>query len=170
LLPAGPLRETWPRKPLACIGQSDARLLVLHTGAQAAFAGFRAQRSLSSQAAAQDAKPLALSALQPPLLALAGIARPEVFFASLRAMGLVLDKTLALPDHFDFAQLDSAALCGYRILCTEKDAVKLWRYLPEALAVPLIQTLEPNFLAALDRLLDAALAAKLSSGHGHQTA
>jgi tetraacyldisaccharide 4'-kinase len=170
LLPAGPLREPWPRTPLACVGQSNERLLVLHTGAQAAFAGFRAQRSLSSEAAAQDAKPRALSALQPPLLALAGIARPEVFFASLRAMGLVLDKTLALPDHFDFAQLDRAALSGYQVLCTEKDAVKLWRYLPEALAVPLIQTLEPNFLAALDLLLDATLAAKLSSDHGHQTA
>jgi tetraacyldisaccharide 4'-kinase len=55
-------------------------------------------------------------------------------------------------------------------LCTEKDAVKLWHYLPTALAVPLIQTLEPAFLAALDSLLDATLAAKLSSGHGHQTA
>jgi tetraacyldisaccharide 4'-kinase len=170
LLPAGPLREPWPRRPLACAGQSDAHLLVLHTGAQAAFAGFRAQRTLASQAVACDAKRTDLRALQAPLLALAGIARPEIFFASLRSMGLVLEKTLALPDHCDFAQLDAAALQGYQVLCTEKDAVKLWRYLPTALAVPLIQTLEPAFLAALDSLLDATLAAKLSSGHGHQTA
>jgi tetraacyldisaccharide 4'-kinase len=170
LLPAGPLREPWPRTPLACAGQSDAHLLVLHTGPQAAFAGFRAQRSLASQAVTQDAMPVALSALKQPLLALAGIARPEVFFANLRALGLVLDKTLSLPDHFDFAQLDTASLQGYQVLCTEKDAVKLWRTLPGALAVPLVQTLEPAFLAALDRLLDVTLAAKLSSGHGHQTA
>jgi tetraacyldisaccharide 4'-kinase len=170
LLPAGPLREPWPRRALACAGQSDARLLLLHTGAQAAFAGFRAQRRLATHAVAQDATAFALHALRSPLLALAGIARPEVFFASLRGAGLVLDKTLALPDHFDFAQLDTAILQGYQVLCTEKDAVKLWRYLPTALAVPLIQTLEPAFLAALDHLLDATLAAKLSSGDGHQTA
>jgi hypothetical protein len=38
------------------------------------------------------------------------------------------------------------------------------------LAVPLVQTLEPAFLTALDTLLDQTLAAKLSSSHGHQTA
>jgi len=175
MLPSGPLREAWPRSALRRAGQADDRLLVLHTGSAPVFAGFRAQRSLSGNALRADGQRVSLHSLQRlpmsmPLLALAGIARPEPFFASLRAMGLTLSKTLALPDHFDFSALDTAALQGYQVLCTEKDAVKLWRYLPEALAVPLIQTLEPAFLAALDARLDAVLAAKLSSSHGHQTA
>ena len=172
LLPAGPLREAWPRAPLRCVGQADNRLLVLHTGSTPAFEGFRAHRSLSGHALAASGQGIALLSLPqtPPLLALAGIARPEPFFAALRAMGLTLAKTLPLPDHFDFATLDSTLLQGYQVLCTEKDAVKLWKQWPQALAVPLQQTLEPAFLVALDALLDAALAAKLSSSHGHQTA
>ncbi len=170
LLPSGPLREPWPRTPLACVGQRDDRLLVLHTGAKPAFAGFRARRALAQQAVAQDGQRVALRELQAPLLALAGIAKPEEFFASLRARGLVLDPTLALSDHFDFAQLDTTQLQGYQVLCTEKDAVKLWKRWPQALAVPLMQTLEPAFLVALDALVDETLAAKLSSSHGYQTA
>jgi tetraacyldisaccharide 4'-kinase len=154
------------------VGQQDARLLVLHTGARPAFAGFRAERRLADHALTPDAHAIPLDALPNtlPLLALAGIALPEAFFASLRARGLVLDKTLALPDHFDFAQLNPAQLRGHLVLCTEKDAVKLWKYWPQALAVGLQQTLEPLFLQALDQQLDSILAAKLSSGHGHQTA
>lgn len=174
LLPSGPLRQNWPQAPLSRIGQSDDRLLVLHTGAKPAFAGFRAERSLANYALSLDAQRVDFTQLkaraQAPLLALAGIAQPEVFFASLRAAGLKLEQTLALPDHFDFHQLDAKQLDGYQVLCTEKDAVKLWKICPTALAVPLLQTLEPTFLAALDRMLDTVLAAKLSSSHGHQTA
>ncbi len=170
LLPSGPLREPWPRTPLACVGQGADRLLVLHTGANPAFSGFRARRVLAEQALTGDGRSIALNELKPPLLALAGIAKPEEFFASLRARGLLLDKTLALSDHFDFAQLDPTLLQNYQVLCTEKDAVKLWKRCPQALAVPLLQTLEPAFLTALDAMLDETLAAKLSSSHGHQTA
>jgi tetraacyldisaccharide 4'-kinase len=170
LLPSGPLREPWPRKPLSGVGQRDDRLLVLHTGTTAAFSGFRAHRSLSKHARTKDSNAVALETLQSPLLALAGIARPETFFTSLRGMGLVLDRTLPLPDHFDFSRLDTATLRGCQVLCTEKDAVKLWKVWPEALAVPLLQTLEPAFLQALDAMLGDVLAAKLSSTHGHQIA
>lgn len=172
LLPSGPLRQSWPSAPLSRVGQRADRLLVLHTGAAPTFAGFKAQRRLADYGLSRDAQRVSLTQLQPrtPLLALAGIARPEVFFTSLRAAGLALEQTLALPDHFDFNQLDAAQLQGYQVLCTEKDAVKLWKIFPTALAVPLLQTLEPAFLAALDRMLDTVLAAKLSSKHGHQTA
>ena len=170
LLPSGPLREAWPRKALTCVGQQDGSTLVLHTGPKPAFGGFRAQRSLAHEALAHDGQQVNLGELKPPLLALAGIAKPEEFFLALRALGLVLERTVALSDHFDFSQLDMAQLQGFQVLCTEKDAVKLWKFWPQALAVPLVQTLEPDFLAALDGLLDQTLAAKLSSGHGHQTA
>jgi tetraacyldisaccharide 4'-kinase len=123
-----------------------------------------------AQALTQDGRRIDLAGLQAPLLALAGIARPAQFFTSLRALGLVLDTTLALPDHFDFSRLDTTLLRGHQVLCTEKDAAKLWQVWPQALAIPLVQTLEPAFLQALDRLLDGVLAAKLSSRHGHQTA
>jgi tetraacyldisaccharide 4'-kinase len=170
LLPSGPLREPWPRSALPSAGQRDDRLLVLHTGATAAFSGFRAQRSLADCAQKMDGTRVALNRIAHPLLALAGIARPETFFSSLSAMGLVLEKTLPLPDHFDFSQLDTAALHGYQVVCTEKDAVKLWNYWPQAVAVLLVQTLEPAFLQALDGMVDGILAAKLSSAYGHQTA
>lgn len=169
LLPAGPLRETWPRRHLASVGQAPERSVVLHTGNHSAFAGFTAQRKLASHAIAHDQQHVPLAGLQGPLLALAGIASPQAFFDALRGAGLTLAQTLALPDHFDFSQLDTAQLEGYQVLCTEKDAVKLWRCWPHALAVPLIQTPDPAFYVALDALLDPVLHAKLSSPHGHQT-
>ena len=169
VLPAGPLREPWPRAAIAAIGQSSERALVLHTGRNPAFGGFTAHRELAQVAHTHDHHTIPLAEIKPPILALAGIATPEAFFASLRAMGVALDKTLALPDHFDFSQLDTDELAGYSVLCTEKDAVKLWKFWPLALAVPLVQTLEPAFLAALDGMLEAAVLAKLSSPHGHQT-
>lgn len=170
VLPAGPLREPWPRTALQASGQDDKRLLVLHTGHHKAFVGFTAYRALAKHARARDGQPIALNALQQPVLALAGIAKPDEFFSSLRALGVELQATLPLPDHFDFSQLDTERLQGHQVLCTEKDAVKLWKVWPEALAVPLLQTLEPAFLAALDTMLDGVLRAKLSSPHGHQTA
>ena len=163
LLPAGPLREPWPRTV-------D---LVLHTGAHPAFAGFAAQRALASHALRADGSRVALASLcgphAPPLLALAAIAQPEAFFAMLRAQGLVLAQTLALPDHYDFDSFSRTSNKGYTLICTEKDAVKLWRAEPQALAVPLLFQPEPAFLAALDALLQARREAKLSSPYGHTT-
>ena len=170
MLPAGPLREPWPRRALHRVGQNDARLLVLHTGSHKRLPGYSADRTLDSHAVDRHGEKVALNALKRPLLALAGIARPEAFFSSLLAMGVALDKTLPLPDHFDFRSLDRSVLKSYQVLCTEKDAVKLWKFWPDALAVPLVQTLEPAFLAALDTLVEDVRLTKLSSTHGHQTA
>jgi tetraacyldisaccharide 4'-kinase len=153
LLPAGPLREPWPR-------QLD---LVLHTGTCAAFGGFQAQRTLDSLAHRADGSvvPLADLARPPaaalPLLALAGIAQPEVFFAMLRAQGVAPEVTLALPDHYDFESFSRNEYKGYRLICTEKDAVKLWPLRPDALAVPLICMLPDAFLEVLDQRIGALL-------------
>jgi tetraacyldisaccharide 4'-kinase len=143
LLPAGPLREPWPR-PLD---------LILHTGQQPAFAGFRAKRSLASHALRANGSQVALADLVPgkPLLALAAIAQPEAFFAMLRAQGLPLADTMALPDHHDFSQWAGNADGAYTVLCTEKDAVKLWAKEPAALAVPLNFEPEPAFWTAFDQ-------------------
>jgi tetraacyldisaccharide 4'-kinase len=158
LMPAGPLREPWPR----------AVDLVLHTGAHPAFAGFTAQRALAPYARRADGSQLALSDLSnagavkqagtKPLLAVAAIAKPEDFFAMLRAQGLNLVHTIALPDHYDFDSWSRNEYGGYTLICTEKDAVKLWRRQPQALAVPLVFTPEPDFMTQLDTLLSAKLA------------
>ncbi|MEI6733181.1 MAG: tetraacyldisaccharide 4'-kinase [Comamonadaceae bacterium] len=167
LLPAGPLRERWPR-------MVD---LVLHTGNQPAFSGFRAQRRLAEHARRADGSAIALTDLTTPstrpLLALAAIAKPEEFFAMLRAAGLKLARTEALPDHHDLISWAEQDHHAYQIICTEKDAVKLWRLLPDALAIPLQCTPEPDFIAHFDTLLASLLKerskAALSSGHGHTT-
>ena len=167
LLPAGPLREPWPR----------AVDLVLHTGAHPAFAGFTAQRALARHALRADGRLVALTELTrdgaKPLLAVAAIAKPEAFFAMLRDQRLPLARTVALPDHYDFSSWSSNEYEGYTVICTEKDAIKLWHQQPDALAVPLIFTPEQAFMTELDALLHGLLAARqnprLSSPHGHTT-
>lgn len=151
LLPAGPLREAWPR---ACD-------LVLHTGSRPAFAGFTARRSLADSAVSAQGAAVPLAELVGrPLIAVAGIARPESFFQMLRDKGLTPTRCIALPDHHDFDDWAPVAAGDGTVLCTEKDALKLWRRQPDALAVPLRFEPVPAFLAALD--------AKLSSPDGHQ--
>ena len=153
LLPAGLLREPWPRR-------CD---LVIHTGDRPAFAGFRARRTLADHALRRDGSRVPLASLAGQrLVAVAAIAKPEAFFQMLRARGLTLAQSIALPDHDDFSQWSQPTDAGDILLCTEKDAVKLWRKSPAALAVPLVFEPEPGFFAALD--------AKLSSNDGHQAA
>lgn len=151
LLPAGPLREPWPRR-------AD---LVLHTGSRAAFAGFTARRELARYAVGADGQQIELTRLcqagAKPLLAVAAIAKPDDFFGMLRAQGLTLERTLALPDHYSFDSWMFTEYERYLIICTEKDAVKLWHKQPDALAVPLLCSPAPAFLQALDRLLEPLL-------------
>lgn len=145
LLPAGPLREPWPR---ACD-------LVLHTGDRPAFAGFAARRALADHAVAQDGRPVPLAELahQPNVIALAGIAQPQRFFDMLRTRGVVPAQCVALPDHYDFDSWLRPPGGPYSLICTEKDAAKLWQVAPDALAVPLVFAPEPAFFAALDARL-----------------
>ena len=163
LLPAGPLREPWPR-------YVD---LVLHTGRQPAFTGYTSQRALAHHALRVDGSRVDLASLAAdgrPLLAVAGTARPQVFFDMLQALGLPLTLTAARPDHDDYASWQRPRERDYTLLCTEKDALKLWALHPDALAIPLEFEAEPAFYEAFDRLLDDTLQARLSSPHGHPTA
>ena len=160
LLPAGPLREPWPRP-------AD---LVLNTfkpaGGAPAVAGFTARRALADQAVRGDGIRVPLQTLRGRrLLALAGIARPHAFFQMLLARGVVPLATQAFPDHYDFRSWLWPTGEGMEVICTEKDALKLWPRHPAVWAVPLDLTPEPAFFEALDRRLDATL----SSRHGHQT-
>jgi tetraacyldisaccharide 4'-kinase len=155
LLPAGPLRESWPRRV-------D---LVLRSGAPAGVDGFEARRRLAGHALRGDGTRIDLAALRDrPLAAIAAIARPERFFAMLREQGLQLARTVELADHDGFDAVPPG-LDGLELVCTEKDAAKLWALRPDAWAVPLQVEVDPAFWSAFDRLLDA----KLSSRHGSQT-
>jgi tetraacyldisaccharide 4'-kinase len=168
LLPAGPLREPWPRQALQCAGVNDAYLLIVNSG-PAQTGQFATNRRLGPVARRADGSTCTLSSLQadPMLKALAAIARPAQFFAMLRAAGLNLAAQEALPDHADFQGRTRASLGPYTLLCTEKDAAKLWAIAPEAWAVPLEQNLDAGFYAALDARIAAAWAGRLSSLHGH---
>ena len=174
LLPAGPLREPWPDRLQRGVRAGGRGIdLVLHTGEHAAFTGssdFGSTRRLADHALRADGSRVALESLAgQPLLALAGIAKPEAFFAMLRDRGLVLAETRALPDHYTFDSYPRPQDKGYTVICTEKDAVKLFPRQADVLAVPLEFSPEPAFFTALDALL-APLLSPLPSTHGHQTA
>ena len=156
LLPAGPLREPWPR-PVD---------LVLTSGSPSGIGGFGLSRRLADHARRADGERISLASLRGrPCKAVAGIATPEAFFEMLRSQGLELAETTPLPDHHDFETISTKADPDFSLLCTEKDAVKLWRRQPGAWAVPLMLEIEPAFWSALDGLLKA----KLSFVHGSET-
>jgi tetraacyldisaccharide 4'-kinase len=158
LLPAGPLREPWPRR-------AD---LVLRPPQRPELGGHVVRRRLADEAVRADGarRPLAELA-RAPCAAVAGIAEPEAFFAMLRGQGVPLVACTALPDHHAYAAGDvPPAPAGGHLLCTEKDAVKLWRLQPQAWAVPLAVEIEPAFWSALE----AALGPRLSSADGSQAA
>jgi tetraacyldisaccharide 4'-kinase len=102
----------------------------------------------------------------------AGIAKPEKFFSMLAQCGIQPDVVVPLPDHFDYTQPISQVQAARTLLCTEKDAVKLWQLAPHAWAVALECDPEPGFFQGLMELLRAAQhrkLAKLSSRHGSST-
>lgn len=174
LLPAGPLREPWPERLQRGVRAGGRGIdLVLHTGEHAAFtgsSGFGSTRRLADHALRADGSRVALGSLAgTALIGLAGIAKPQGFFDMLQARGVALTATRALPDHYDFDSYPRKADEGYTLICTEKDAVKLFPRQPDALAVPLVFEPEPAFFAAFDALL-APLLSPLPSSHGHQTA
>lgn len=203
LLPAGLLREPWPAHPSRTVD------MVLHIRNQATAPPphpqplpplpcpphtdlYRATRCLADQAVSAHGQHAPLQSLasttQLPSVALAGIAKPQVFFDMLSAAGLHLDQCIALDDHHDFSADSNAfnqsdllhAIQHKRLFLTEKDAVKLFPLIrqlapqagylplntalrtPGAWAVPLTLTPEPGFFAAIDL--------KLSLLNGHQTA
>lgn len=147
LLPAGPLREPWPRSV-------D---FVLHAGSPPLASGalcFALRRRLADAAVAADGQRTPLTNLVgEPLFALAGTAQPDEFFTMLRARGLQLEQVQALPDHYDFNSWTPNSDGRNRLIFTEKDAVKLWPRFPAGLAVPLELELAPGFFAALDARL-----------------
>ncbi|MDI3512154.1 MAG: tetraacyldisaccharide 4-kinase [Betaproteobacteria bacterium] len=187
LLPAGLLREPWPPTQLDALSphlvlriRSDASALPPSLPAPRSLPQFEGARRLAQQVRWSDGSVSDLSGLQGQRVhALAGIARPEGFFSMLQKQGLSLGQQLSLADHADIGALREGIkdLQGM-LLCTEKDAVKLF---PACQAQPvpglrvgsvrLEMDIEPDFFAAIDRLLlEQGHCPRLSSPDGQQTA
>lgn len=169
LLPAGLLREPWPLAQGTPF-RPDIVLRQCREGAHATATAtaapgvptFNAVRRLATHAIGPQGQRIPLAELRGrDLIATAGIARPEVFFDMLRDCGLSLVQQVALPDHADTAAY--AALLrdnSHPVVCTEKDAVKLFALLApdaavKAWAVPLELTPDLAFFAAIDARLAA---------------
>jgi tetraacyldisaccharide 4'-kinase len=160
LQPAGPLREHWPR----------ATDFILHRGGfESGFqASYTIDRRLADHALQADGTRISwteLAAKSP--IALAGIAQPEAFFSMLRERGLTPNETIALPDHYDFNSYKPLWDGRRSLICTEKDAIKLWRaplaQQHDIYAVPLIVQLPQAFSAALLEQLSSLQSATASN-------
>jgi len=130
LLPAGPLREA----PAAL--RRASLIIVTHAEQPRRAIPFHGpilhcQHRLADFLMTLDGRERPWSALDgQEILAFAGIARPDDFFAALRARGVVLSATLALNDHQDYSgeqlnQLIQSCDNEKLLITTEKDAVKL---------------------------------------------
>jgi tetraacyldisaccharide 4'-kinase len=168
LLPAGPLRE-----PLEHALPAGRLVLYNATTPTTSLPGFLATRRLSGALSLADwwagagPDPDILAALcGRPVVAAAGLARPERFFGMLRAQGLDVI-ALPLPDHFDFASLPWPADAA-DVIVTEKDAVKLPPERAGAARVwvaALDLVPEPAFEAQLLRLLEGPFEAATDHGN-----
>jgi tetraacyldisaccharide 4'-kinase len=155
-LPAGPLREP------ANVGLARADLL-LSIGSPAAQASFDATPlppNLPRLRAELTALQTGMDWTDTPLIAFAGIGRPQKFFDTLKGLGATLIRAEALGDH---APLSSAFLArleaearskGAQLVTTEKDAVRL----PAAFRANVI-TLPVRLNFENPDVLDTALAA-----------
>ncbi|MBB5206952.1 tetraacyldisaccharide 4'-kinase [Chiayiivirga flava] len=166
VVPAGPLREP--------VGRGDAcDFVVLNLGSAApaatpcgaAFPAALIARSVTMQLRAAEAVALD-SGTRTPLAAFAGqrvhavaaIADPERFFATLRAHGI---EPIAhpFPDHHAFVAADLAFGDTLPILMTEKDAVKCDAFATDRMhGVPVDASVPAAFLDALAQRVRATVA------------
>lgn len=123
LLPAGPLREP----VMSAASRCQAAVLI---GADET--GALAQLPASLPVYRAELQPLCAESLaRRPVIAFAGIGRPEKFFRSVLALGAELVDTHSYPDHHVYSARDITSLLGQtsstgaKLVTTAKDYVKL---------------------------------------------
>jgi tetraacyldisaccharide 4'-kinase len=130
LLPAGPLRD-----PPSRLRSIDALITRRTKTERATPSGGLAPKGLSATMDISGFKHLKSGQLLRPdefvvrcanqtLAAYAGIGAPERFFSDLRALGLRIERTTALPDHHLFNATTLHAPAADIVIITSKDAVK----------------------------------------------
>ncbi len=136
LLPAGPLRE-----PVSACRRAD---MVLVKGVSLHNRDKEMLRAIAVMSTGFvyktkgvrelcGGKSIDMAALKgTPLLAVAGIARPESFFNTLRGLGLNIAGTISYSDHYPYKAEDLRVIrdkmktcCSEVLITTEKDGVKL---------------------------------------------
>ncbi len=124
LLPAGPLRET----VAAGLARADAVIVI---GPDEAGIGAAIPTGVRALAGRLAPLPDSAGIAGKPVVAFAGIARPEKFFATLRTLGCRIEHKQAFADHHRFHASEIAALLqiaeslGAVAVTTAKDAVRL---------------------------------------------
>lgn len=156
LIPAGPLREPTERglaraDAVVILGEDRAGITAL----TASLPVLRARLCPDVGAAAWQAH---------PVVAFAGIGRPEKFFDTIRSTGATLAATVAFADHHPYTERELVSLSrraessGAVLLTTAKDAVRLppaWRGRVEVLAVRCVWDEPRRLESLLDRLRPA---------------
>ncbi|MDX2274760.1 MAG: tetraacyldisaccharide 4'-kinase [Hyphomonadaceae bacterium] len=126
VFPAGPLRERLE----AGLSRADAIIIVGGDGARPDWLEAFSKPVLHAVLAPAGELP------QGPLVAFAGLARPEKFFDTLAALGAPLEETVPYGDHHPYSDDDLNFLDklarerGATLITTEKDAARLspeWR-------------------------------------------
>jgi len=127
LIPAGPLREPVARG----LARADAVVLIGDGPPEATKAVRTAAADMTVLRAQLVPGPGAAGYADRDVVAFAGIARPEKFFATLGAVGARLIATYAFADHHRYdateimALVEEATLARAHLVTTEKDAVRL---------------------------------------------
>ncbi len=150
LLPAGPLRE-----PVAVAAARCQAAVLIGPDATGAVAKLPANlpvlRARLTVACAMDLAGM-------PVVAFAGIGRPDKFFTSVAGLGAVLAARVPFPDHHRYTERDARRLTGLagaldaRLVTTAKDFVKLPEALRAATAVVTVRLVWED-TAALEKLL-----------------
>jgi tetraacyldisaccharide 4'-kinase len=149
LLPSGRLRE-----PLSSLARADALVLPAGVTLDQLISRRDAARRVSLQQAPiwRIERKIVLPIVPPAPIVFCGIARPQQFFAQLRAAGLTPAAEVEFRDHHAYDRKDIKRLLTMRgkldaggFLTTEKDAVNLG---------PLQEELKPLTVAALSLTLD----------------
>lgn len=165
VFPAGPLRERLSEG----LARADAVVMLHNTWSEDTpeqpdwLRGFTKPVLQASVSPTGEAPP-------GPLVAFAGLARPEKFFDTLEAVGADLAETVPYPDHHPYSEDDLAWLAqlaaerGAKLITTEKDAARLS---PEWRARVAVLPVAARFAdeAALDALL-APILSRITAAHG----